>query len=64
MGELAREALPYLNLALATLTLLIFAVRVPARLAVMEFKIDQLWRWYANDHRPRSEDGEIDAHLG
>lgn len=64
MVEFVSQVLPWANLTLAVVTLLVFALRVPSRFAVMEWKVDQLWRWYAEDHRHGKRRDSDDADLG
>ncbi len=45
------------QLALGVSTLYIVA-RVTARFAVVEFKVDQMWRWY-HDERRRPGDSSV-----
>lgn|GEM_PF-5147019 len=56
--ETARDA-AQLFLGAATLGYLV--TRVSSRMAVTEFKVDQLWRWYIQDKRQKNPPGEAHA---
>ena len=53
MGEFSiSEIAGIVQLAIGAATFLYVVFGLGARLAVTEFKVDQLWRWYIRDRTP------------
>lgn len=50
-SSLIDGAAQYLEFAISAVTLLYLVFGVSARIAVTEFKVDALWKWYIRDRR-------------
>lgn len=52
------------QLAIGALTLLYLVFGLGARVAVTEFKVNQLWRWYIEDRRLNGKGDDAGADRG